>query len=90
MKSTTRESVQLRSSNLDRHGNGILNIKYSFNFFTSDIFSVQFEAKEEQLKATHQQVEGLKSQISHKDRQVNELQEKFLQSSVHIMEETLK
>ena len=35
-------------------------------------------------------MEGNKMELSHKEKQVADLQDKFLQSSAHIMEETIK
>ena len=47
------------------------------------------EAKDERLETVTHQVESMKSQILQKERQLTEIQDKFLQSSVHIMEETV-
>ena len=51
---------------------------------------IQLEAKEERLVAFTHELEGVKQQVLQKERQLTELQDKFMQSSAHIMEETIK
>ena len=51
---------------------------------------MQLEAKEERLVAFTHELEGVKQQVLQKERQLTELQDKFMQSSAHIMEETIK
>ena len=50
---------------------------------------LQLEAKEERLSAYSHDTEGLKHQLFQKEKQWTELQDKFMQSSTHIMEETI-
>lgn len=47
------------------------------------------ESKEERLETLNHQFENLKKNLIQKERQLTEIQDKFLQSSVHIMEETV-
>ena len=49
----------------------------------------QLEAKEERISAYSHDTEGLKHQLFQKEKQWTELQDKFMQSSTHIMEETI-
>ena len=50
----------------------------------------QLDTREDRIRTVVQQLEGCKIEFSHKEKQFSDLQEKFLQSSVHIMEETVK
>jgi len=50
----------------------------------------QLDTREDRIRTLVQQYEGCKLEFSHKEKQFSDLQEKFLQSSVHIMEETVK
>ena len=59
------------------------------NFFNFNFF-LQLEAKEERLVTFSHELEGAKRNLLEKERQMTELQDKFMQSSVHIMEETIK
>ena len=47
------------------------------------------ESRDERIQTLNHQFESMKQQFVQKDRQLNEVQDKFLQSSVHIMEETV-
>ena len=47
-------------------------------------------AEEETLRGTRQELEAARGDILSREAQLAELQEKFLQSSAHIMEETIK
>ena len=51
---------------------------------------MQVSEKEETLRGTRQELEAARGDILSREAQLAELQEKFLQSSVHIMEETIK
>ena len=51
---------------------------------------MQLEAKDERLVAFSHELDGFKQQMLQKERQLTELQDKFMQSSTHIMEETIK
>ena len=42
------------------------------------------------MGAVKRELDGSKQQLLQRERQMNELQDKFMQSSVHIMEETIK
>ena len=53
-------------------------------------FFLQLEAKDERLVTFGHELEGAKRNLLEKERQMTELQDKFMQSSVHIMEETIK
>ena len=53
------------------------------------LVAFQLEAKEERLSAYSHDTEGLKQQLFQKEKQWTELQDKFMQSSAHIMEETI-
>ena len=51
---------------------------------------MQVSEKEETLRGTRQELEAARGDILSREAQLAELQEKFLQSSAHIMEETIK
>ena len=51
---------------------------------------LQVSEKEETLRGTRQELEAARGDILSREAQLAELQEKFLQSSAHIMEETIK
>lgn len=51
---------------------------------------LQMEAKDERLAAFSHELESAKQQVLQREKQITELQDKFLQSSVHIMEETIQ
>ena len=51
---------------------------------------MQVSEKEETLRGTRQELEAARGEILSREAQLAELQEKFLQSSAHIMEETIK
>ena len=53
------------------------------------MIAFQLDTRDDRIRALLQQHEGSKLEISHKDKQLTDLQDKFLQSSVHIMEETV-
>ena len=51
---------------------------------------MQVSEKEETLRGTRQELEAARGDILSREAQLAELQEKFLQSSAHIVEETIK
>lgn len=50
----------------------------------------ELEAKEERLSTFAHELESGKQQVLQRERQIADLQDKFLQSSAHILEETIQ
>ena len=59
-------------------------------FFFRTIFNFEASEKEETLRGMRQELDAARGDMLSREAQLAELQAKFLQSSTHIMEETIK
>ena len=58
--------------------------------FKQTTFNFEVSEKEETLRGMRQELDAVRGDMLSREAQLAELQEKFLQSSAHIMEETIK
>ena len=61
-----------------------------FGLFSQTPFHFKVGEKEETLRGMRQELDAARGDMLSREAQLAELQEKFLQSSAHIMEETIK